>query len=153
DLPPHADRGRRPDRVRDEWCSAGARTWFSRPARRSGLLWNQLRQVAHAYDAHRLPRSGPFTTRWYNHPLLDGAGRELGSTTPVSSIAPASVIISPAPHEAVARGVAREVWGWAWADGGIRNLYVRTGGDTWRGVELEPPSRHEWERFSCRWTP
>jgi DMSO/TMAO reductase YedYZ molybdopterin-dependent catalytic subunit len=41
--------------------------------------------------------SGPFTTRWYNDPVLDDAGRETGDTKPVWSIAPESLIVSPAP--------------------------------------------------------
>jgi len=32
----------------------------------------------------------------YNDPLLDGAGAETGKTTPVWSIAPESLIVSPA---------------------------------------------------------
>ena len=32
---------------------------------------------------------GPFSTRWYNDPVLDGAGHETRETTPVWSIAPA----------------------------------------------------------------
>src|SRR5262249_20051289 len=38
--------------------------------------------------------TGPFTTRWYADPILDGAGRETGATAPVWSIAPESVIVS-----------------------------------------------------------
>ena len=53
--------------------------------------------------------SGPFTTRWYNDPVLDGVGRETGATTPVWSIAPDSVIVSPAPEEALEMSVEREV--------------------------------------------
>ena len=68
---------------------------------------------------------GPFTTRWYNDPVLDGTGRETGKTTPVWSIAPESLIVSPAPHESIELSVEREIWGWAWADGGIRSVQVR----------------------------
>ena len=83
--------------------------------------------------------SGPFTTRWYNDPVLDGVGRETGATTPVWSIAPDSVIVSPAPEEILEMSVEREVWGWTWADSGIRNVYVRAGdGEAWRPAELEP---------------
>jgi DMSO/TMAO reductase YedYZ molybdopterin-dependent catalytic subunit len=31
---------------------------------------------------------GPFTTRWYNDPILDASGQPAGATTPVGSIAP-----------------------------------------------------------------
>ncbi len=70
---------------------------------------------------------GPFTTRWYNDPVLDEAGRETGETTPVWSIAPESVIVSPAPEDAIEVSVEREIWGWAWADGGVHRVDVRAG--------------------------
>jgi DMSO/TMAO reductase YedYZ molybdopterin-dependent catalytic subunit len=69
---------------------------------------------------------GPFITRWYNDPVLDGFGRETGETTPVWSVAPESLIVSPAPNEVFALADAPEIWGWAWADGGVRKVYVRT---------------------------
>lgn len=98
--------------------------------------------------------TGPFTTRWYNDPILDGAGRETGATTPVWSIAPDSVIVSPSPHETVEMPADREIWGWAWADGGIDNVYVRTGDDgAWQRAGLEPHRGFEWQRFSIHWTP
>jgi DMSO/TMAO reductase YedYZ molybdopterin-dependent catalytic subunit len=97
---------------------------------------------------------GPFTTRWYNDPVLDGTGRETGRTTPVWSIAPESLIVSPAPHESIELSVEREIWGWAWADGGVRSVHVRAGdAATWRPAELEPPRGREWRRFSMPWTP
>lgn len=97
---------------------------------------------------------GPFTTRWYNDPLLDGAGQATGETTPVWSIAPESLIVSPAPNETIERSAGREIWGWAWADGGVRNVYIRAGeAATWQPAELEPPRRREWQRFSLPWTP
>ena len=97
---------------------------------------------------------GPFTTRWYNDPVLDGTGRETGKTTPVWSIAPESLIVSPAPHESIELSVEREIWGWAWADGGIRSVQVRAGDAvTWRPAEVEPPRGREWRRFSMHWTP
>src|SRR5262245_58960622 len=97
---------------------------------------------------------GPFTTRWYNDPVLDGTGEKTGQSTPVWSIAPESLLVSPMPHEAIKLSVEREIWGWAWADGGVRNVYVRTDdGATWRPAELEPLRGREWQRFSMRWTP
>ena len=63
--------------------------------------------------------TGPFTTRWYNDPVLDSAGRETGETTPVWAIAPESLIVSPAPDATIEASVEREIWGWAWADGGV----------------------------------
>ena len=97
---------------------------------------------------------GPFTTRWYNDPVLDGAGRETGETTPVWSIAPESLIVSPIPNETIELSAEREIWGWAWADGGVRSVHVRAGGAaTWRPGELEPPRGREWQRFWMPWTP
>jgi DMSO/TMAO reductase YedYZ molybdopterin-dependent catalytic subunit len=97
---------------------------------------------------------GPFTTRWYNDPVLDGTGGETGKATPVWSIAPESLIVSPAPHDTIALSVEREIWGWAWADGGVRSVHVRTDdAATWRLAELEPPRGREWRRFSMPWTP
>jgi DMSO/TMAO reductase YedYZ molybdopterin-dependent catalytic subunit len=98
--------------------------------------------------------SGPFTTRWYNDPVLDAAGRATGETTPVWSIAPESVIVSPAPKDTVAVAAAQEIWGWAWADGGVRHVDVSADdGATWRAAELEPARGREWQRFSIPWTP
>jgi DMSO/TMAO reductase YedYZ molybdopterin-dependent catalytic subunit len=97
---------------------------------------------------------GPFTTRWYNDPVLNGTGGETGKPTPVWSIAPESLIVSPAPHETIELSVEREIWGWAWADGGVRNVHVRTDdATTWRAAKLEPPRGGEWRRFSIPWTP
>jgi DMSO/TMAO reductase YedYZ molybdopterin-dependent catalytic subunit len=97
---------------------------------------------------------GPFTTRWYNDPVLDGAGRDTGETTPVWSIAPESLIVSPMPHETIEQSAEREIWGWAWADGGVRNVYVRTDdAAAWRRAELEPLRGREWQRFSMSWMP
>jgi DMSO/TMAO reductase YedYZ molybdopterin-dependent catalytic subunit len=98
---------------------------------------------------------GPFTTRWYNDPVLDACGSETGATTPVWSIAPESVIVSPAPHECVKPAVEREIWGWAWADGGVRSVHVRAGDNdaAWMLAELESPQGREWQRFSICWMP
>jgi len=97
---------------------------------------------------------GPFTTRWYNDPVLDDSGQETDKTTPVWSIAPESLIVSPAPDETIELSAEREVWGWAWADGGVRSVHVRTGdGETWQPAEIEPPRGREWRRFSMPWTP
>ena len=74
------------------------------------------------------------TTRCWND-----AGGETGETTPVWSIAPESVIVSPAPRESIELSVEREIWGWAWADGGVRSVHVRADdAATWQPAELEP---------------
>lgn len=99
--------------------------------------------------------TGPFTTRWYNDPVLDGSGRETGETTPVWSIAAESLIVSPTPNQVFALDDATEIWGWAWADGGVRNVFVRTDdAAAWYAAELEPhQGRRQWQRFSIPWTP
>jgi hypothetical protein len=49
---------------------------------------------------------------------------------------------------------ALEVWGWAWADGGVRKVYVRTSDvAAWHPADLEPQQGRQWQRFSIRWTP
>jgi DMSO/TMAO reductase YedYZ molybdopterin-dependent catalytic subunit len=97
---------------------------------------------------------GPFTTRWYNDPVLDDAGRNTGDTKPVWSIAPESLIVSPAPHATVAHAVEHEIWGWAWADGGVERVHIRTeDGELWLPAQLEPARGREWRRFSMRWAP
>jgi DMSO/TMAO reductase YedYZ molybdopterin-dependent catalytic subunit len=94
---------------------------------------------------------GPFTTRWYNDPVVDGFGRETGETTPVWSIAPESVIVSPAPYETIGLADAHEIW--ARADGGVRNVYVRSEDTaTWYPADIEPWRGREWQRFSISWT-
>src|SRR5262245_11499742 len=97
---------------------------------------------------------GPFTTRWYNDPVLNGSGGETGKTTPVWSVAPESLIVSPGPNETIKLSVEREIWGWAWADEGVRKVHVRVeDAATWLPTELEPPRGREWRRFSIAWTP
>jgi DMSO/TMAO reductase YedYZ molybdopterin-dependent catalytic subunit len=97
---------------------------------------------------------GPFTTRWYNDPIRDDAGRATGETRPVWSIAPESLIVAPAPDALLAVGAETEIWGWTWADGGVRGLDVSTdGGATWLPAQLEPARGREWQRFSYPWTP
>jgi DMSO/TMAO reductase YedYZ molybdopterin-dependent catalytic subunit len=92
--------------------------------------------------------SSPFTTRWYNDPTPDGNGR----TTPVWSIAPQSVIVAPTPNENVEAAREVEIWGWAWADGGVREVQVTVDdGVTWRPATLEPASGRAWQRFAMLW--
>jgi sulfane dehydrogenase subunit SoxC len=98
--------------------------------------------------------SWPFTARWYNDPVLDPHGDETGESTPVWSVVPESIIVSPAPLESIERSVEREVWGWAWADGGVSRVELRISDETtWRTAELEPVRGREWQRFSFSWTP
>jgi DMSO/TMAO reductase YedYZ molybdopterin-dependent catalytic subunit len=97
---------------------------------------------------------GHFTKQLYNDFVPDSHGRDTGRRAPVWAIAPESLIAAPAAKAALALGEACEVWGWAWADGGVRALDVTCdGGATWRPAQLEAPCGHEWQRFSLDWTP
>jgi DMSO/TMAO reductase YedYZ molybdopterin-dependent catalytic subunit len=95
---------------------------------------------------------GPFTTRWYNDPV-DETGDSTGAlTTPVWAIAPQSVIVAPAPDSSIAGFRATEIWGWAWADGGVTKVDIGIDG-SWAPAALEPPSGRAWQRFSFSWVP
>jgi DMSO/TMAO reductase YedYZ molybdopterin-dependent catalytic subunit len=114
---------------------------------------NSVKWLTHLTLAEERATS-PFTTRWYNDPVRDSDGRDTGRSTPVWAIAPESLIVWPAPEETLALGRDHEIWGWAWADGGIRAVDVTLDDDaTWLPAQLEPPRGREWQRFSLRWTP
>jgi sulfane dehydrogenase subunit SoxC len=96
--------------------------------------------------------TGPFTTRWYNDPVPNAAGRDSGKTVPVWSVAPESVIVSPATGQALKRDTPQEVWGWAWADRGIDRVEVSVdGGATWMEAQVEPRAERAWQRFVLSW--
>jgi len=94
--------------------------------------------------------SGPFTTRWYNDPVSNGATTESGGTMPVWAIAPQSLIVAPAPEARTATSETFEIWGWAWADGGVRTVEVAVDGE-WRPASLEPVNGRSWQRFAMAW--
>lgn len=96
--------------------------------------------------------SGPFTTRWYNDPVEDDTSAS-GRTVPVWTIAPQSVIVAPAADTIIKTGEAIEVWGWAWADGGVSQVDVSVETGEWQGAQLEPLSERAWQRFTLPWTP
>lgn len=96
----------------------------------------------------------PFTTRWYNDPELDETGRPTGARRPVWSIAPESVIVSPAPDAQVTAGTICAVTGWAWADGGVDRLDISCdAGVRWHTATLEKPTGRAWQGFRYDWTP
>jgi DMSO/TMAO reductase YedYZ molybdopterin-dependent catalytic subunit len=98
--------------------------------------------------------TGPFTTRWYNDPVRDAAGQPTGATTPVWSIAPESVIVAPAPGQVLTAGEDVDVWGWAWADGGVSTVeFSADGGSSWTAAVVEPPAGPSWQRFMTTWRP
>ena len=96
--------------------------------------------------------SGPFTTRWYNDPVE--SNREFGSagTVPVWAIAPQSVIVAPAPDATINASETIEIWGWAWADGGVSQVEISIDGGDWRPAQLEPATGRAWQRFTLSWT-
>ncbi len=88
----------------------------------------------------------PFTTRLYNDP-------DNGGSRPVWQIAPESVIVSPAPGARVG-AQAIELWGWAWADGGVARVEVSAdGGARWQQAALMPRRGHGWQKFSATLRP
>jgi sulfane dehydrogenase subunit SoxC len=94
----------------------------------------------------------PFTTRWYNDPVPNAAGGDSGKTVPVWSVAPESVIVSPAPGQALKRDTPQEIWGWTWADRGIHRVDVSVdGGATWMEAQVEPRAERAWQRFVLSW--
>ncbi len=98
--------------------------------------------------------AGPFTTRWYNDPVYDASGAPTGATLPVWSIAPESVIVSPAPDQMLSAGEATEIWGWAWADGGVNAVDVSVdGASSAMRAEIEPSAGRTWQRFALTWRP
>jgi DMSO/TMAO reductase YedYZ molybdopterin-dependent catalytic subunit len=96
---------------------------------------------------------GPFTTRWYNDPVKDDSTPATERTVPVWAIAPQSVIVVPAPGAIVQAGQPMEIWGWAWADGGVSRVEVNTDGADWHAAALEPLADRAWQRFTFSWTP
>jgi DMSO/TMAO reductase YedYZ molybdopterin-dependent catalytic subunit len=98
--------------------------------------------------------AGAFTTRWYNDPVFDADGRSSGKTAPVWSVAPESVLVSPAPGETLTRDAPVEIWGWAWADDGIDRVDVSTdGGAAWLAAKVEAREDRAWQRFNASWRP
>jgi DMSO/TMAO reductase YedYZ molybdopterin-dependent catalytic subunit len=96
----------------------------------------------------------PFTTRWYNDVVLNEGGVPTGEVEPVWRIAPESIVVSPNPDALVPVGVPMEIWGWAWADGGVSNLDVSNdGGQSWQPARLEPVQGRAWQKFTHTWVP
>jgi sulfane dehydrogenase subunit SoxC len=96
---------------------------------------------------------GPFTTKYYNDPIAATAQNPAGGSKPVWAIAPESVIVSPAPNTELRRE-ENQIWGWAWADAGVREVQISTdGGETWLSASVEPAQRWSWQRFTLIWIP
>jgi DMSO/TMAO reductase YedYZ molybdopterin-dependent catalytic subunit len=96
---------------------------------------------------------GPFTTRYYNDPIAPTAENPAGGSKPVWAIAPESVIVSPATNSTIRLGEI-QIWGWAWADAGVRDVEISTdGGETWISAAVEFTHRWSWQRFTLTWIP
>ncbi len=105
-------------------------------------------------EARETRADSPFTTRWYNDPVLDIAGHPTGATRPVWHLAPEAVIVTPAPGAAVAAGVPLLVEGWAWGGGGIAKVEVSSdGGAAWQAAAIEPRTDKSWQKFTATVTP
>jgi len=64
------------------------------------------------------------------------------------------VIVSPAPDQTLPVAEPVEIWGWAWADGGVSAVDVSTDGlSGWTSAAVEPAAGHAWQRFSATWRP
>ncbi len=114
---------------------------------------NSVKWLTHMELADRRA-AGPFTTRWYNDPVLDDAGQPTGATRPVWGIAPESIIVAPAAGATLDLGSPVTVWGWAWADGGVSTVEVSVDDcRTWSTAALEPPSGRMWQKFELHWLP
>jgi len=95
---------------------------------------------------------GAFTTRWYNDPAPDA--HDGTSTVPVWSVAPQSVIVTPATGDTCPLNAAMEIWGWAWADEGIARVEVSAnGGTSWSAADVEARAERSWQRFAMPWRP
>lgn len=96
----------------------------------------------------------PFTTRWYNDAVCNEGREATGEIEPVWRIAPESIIVSPGPETCVPVEVPTQIWGWAWADGGVSEVDVSIdGGQMWHPARLEPVQGRAWQRFTYTWVP
>jgi DMSO/TMAO reductase YedYZ molybdopterin-dependent catalytic subunit len=95
-----------------------------------------------------------FTTRWYNDPVLDEHGRPSEGRSPVWSVAPESVIVTPAPGTTLTCSSALDIWGWSWADYPVDQVEISTdAGVSWDDAKLEARAERSWQKFSINWQP
>lgn len=85
--------------------------------------------------------SGYYTTRLYNDDFH-------GTPAPVWALAPHALIVSHAEEKPVLAG-EQEIWGWAWARGGVAQAEVSLdGGQHWQVATLAPREEYAWQRFA-----
>lgn len=107
---------------------------------------NSVKWLSHLTLADRRA-DGVFTTQLYNDPVPGGG------TRPVWQVAPESVIVSPAPDTEIG-GAPVEIWGRAWADGGVASVEVSTdGGESWHDAALTEQNESAWQTFRLMWEP
>jgi DMSO/TMAO reductase YedYZ molybdopterin-dependent catalytic subunit len=93
-----------------------------------------------------------FTTKLYNDPVPPDDPLFAQGGRPVWRVAPESVIVSPAPGETVAGTI--DIWGWAWAHAGIRDVEVSVdGGASWQTAVVDKPTERSWQKFRYSWRP
>jgi DMSO/TMAO reductase YedYZ molybdopterin-dependent catalytic subunit len=97
--------------------------------------------------------SGPFTTKWYNDTAYSADETPNGETKPVWAVAPQSIIVWPGTKATIRAGQRLSIWGWAWADGGVSQVVLRTDGESWFDAEVENQVERGWQRFSANWMP
>lgn len=96
---------------------------------------------------------GPFTTALYNDPVDPNAENPYAETRPVWEVKPESLIVSPAPETTIA-SPSVEIWGWAWADGGVALVEVSVNsGANWQRAELDEQVERSWQKFRYTWKP
>lgn len=106
---------------------------------------NCVKWLSRLHLADRRAES-PFTTRFYNDPGDDGP-------RPVWQIAPESVIVNPGPDAKLGPQPV-EIWGWAWADGGVAGVALSAnGGQDWFAAEVEAGKGRSWQKFRGVWCP
>ena len=99
----------------------------------------------------RARAQGLFTTKFYNDPVSPSDQRSASASRPVWQTAPESVIVSPEPKKQLS-GAVVEIWGWAWAHRGVRQVEVSVdGGRTWRLAELGEATERSWQKFRLQW--
>lgn len=99
----------------------------------------------------RARAQGLFTTKFYNDPVSPSDQRSASASRPVWQTAPELVIVSPEPKKQLS-GAVVEIWGWAWAHRGVRQVEVSVdGGRTWRLAELGEATERSWQKFRLQW--
>jgi DMSO/TMAO reductase YedYZ molybdopterin-dependent catalytic subunit len=88
---------------------------------------------------------GPFTTTFYN--IAEQGGT---TTRPVWKVNVNSMIVRPTPNELTV-GPDVLVWGWAWADDGVKAVHVLVEDEkNWHAAEVDERIDRGWQKFEIR---